>query len=78
MAEVNLDYHRDDQKKNQLIKQEMRKLKEQDLQELQTQQKRVKHMKKVNLASKKIHLDEIKNSETSMRHQFMQRVQDQN
>jgi len=78
MAEVNLDYHRDDQKKNQLIKQEMRKLKEQDLQELQMQQKRVKHMKKVNLASKKIHLDEIKNSETSMRHQFMQRVQDQN
>ena len=75
MAEVNLDYHRDDQKKNQLIKQEMRKLKEQDLQELQMQQKRVKHMKKVNLASKKIHLDEIKNSETSMRHQFMQRVQ---
>lgn len=54
LQEANLDYHRDMQKKNQLIKQEMRKLKEQDLKELQTQQKRVKNSTKLNLVNKKI------------------------
>ena len=52
--EVNLDYHRDQQTRSQLIKQEMSRLKAQDLLELQTQQKRVKHGNKLNLANKKI------------------------
>ena len=74
LQEANLDYHRDQVKKNQLIKQEMRKLKEQDLKELQTQQKRVKNTTKLNLVNKKIQLDEIKTTETSLRHNFMQRI----
>ena len=52
----------------------MRKLKEQDLKELQTQQKRVKNTTKLNLVNKKIQLDEIKTTETSLRHNFMQRI----
>ena len=57
------------------MKQELRKLKEQDLQELQTYQRRVKHQNKVNVASKKIQGDEIKQTENVMRDNFIKRVQ---
>ena len=57
-----------------LINKEKRKLKEQDLSELQMQQKRIKHQKKVLLANKKTVGDEIKQTEGLMRDTFIRRV----
>jgi len=57
-----------------VMKQEMRKLKEQDLNELQTYQKRIKHQKKVQVANKKNVGDEIKQTETVIRDTFIKRV----
>jgi len=56
------------------MKQEMRKLKEADLNELQTYQKRIKHQKKVKMANKKNVGDEIKQTETATRETFIRRV----
>jgi len=72
---ANMDVFQDQQKMQSLVKQEMRKLKEQDLMELQTHQKRIKLQQKVKLATKKIHLDEIKQAETIVRNDFIKRVQ---
>ena len=57
------------------MKQEMRKLKEQDFVELNTHQKRIKNKQKLNLVNKKIQGDEIKHAEAALRDNFIKRVQ---
>ena len=70
-----LEYQRDQVKFNQLIKQEMRQLKQQDQLDLQNQQNRIKMKQKMSVAQKKILSDEIKNAEAQLRSDFVKRVQ---
>ena len=56
------------------MKQEERKLKEQDLHELKTYQKRIKEKHKLTIVNKKLQADEVKQQEGVLRDKFIQRV----
>ena len=72
--EANLEYQKDNQKVMSLMKQEMRKLKEQDLADLKQHQKRIKLQRKVMVANKKNIGDNIQQQETVQRETFIKRV----
>ena len=68
-------YQRDQQKVVAVMKQENRRLKEEDLKDLQTYQRRIKNRQKFLVASKKVKGDEIMNNEIALRDNFIKRVQ---
>ena len=67
-------YQRDQQKVVAVMKQENRRLKEEDLKDLQTYQRRIKNRQKFLVASKKVKGDEIMNTEIALRDNFIKRV----